>query len=225
MRKGLAANLNPGHELVGRKFVDLTVLSREANCGKERAWLCLCVCGKQKVVSSSSLTRGRTRSCGCLASRQRQKRTPSDFWAWVDRGGPNDCWPWKRCTNGRFGHGLTYFNGTKILSHRLAFQLHFGYLPPFVCHHCDNPPCCNPAHLFAAESRDENNKDRAAKGRNADTRGENSPTAKLTNEIVRSIRKDYVPRRGAVPALAIKYNLSITHVRDIVIRKSWRHLE
>lgn len=51
-------------------------------------------------------------------------------------------------------------------AHRMAYILTHGPVPVEhdVCHHCDNPPCCNPAHLFDG-SRSENMQDCVAKGR------------------------------------------------------------
>lgn len=55
-------------DLTGRRFGRLTVieLHSAAKHGTPRTWLCKCDCGGEKVVNSSRLLRGLTRSCGCL---------------------------------------------------------------------------------------------------------------------------------------------------------------
>ncbi len=52
------------------------------------------------------------------------------------------------------------------LTHRIAYEAAFGPIPDgqLVCHHCDNPPCCNPDHLFLGTHVD-NAADMWAKGR------------------------------------------------------------
>lgn len=89
------------------------------------------------------------------------------FWRNVDRsGGPDACWPWTGYRDPD-GYGKTKWDGRSVRSHRLALLLTTGEaLPPtvFACHRCDNPPCCNPAHLFAGKSRD-NVHDMLSKGR------------------------------------------------------------
>jgi hypothetical protein len=50
-------------DITGQKFGRLTVLRHIA--GKD--WLCLCECGKEKMVRNSNLKSGGVRSCGCLA--------------------------------------------------------------------------------------------------------------------------------------------------------------
>lgn len=81
------------------------------------------------------------------------------FWAQVHKSG--DCWEWK---GKRYPSG--YGRHSKFYAHRVAYELVHGPIPAgmFVCHRCDNPPCCNPAHLFLGTPED-NAKDRERKGR------------------------------------------------------------
>ncbi len=78
------------------------------------------------------------------------------------------CWEWTRYTNpqgsGRMGGGV---GRGLIYTHRASYETYVGPIPEgmLVCHHCDNPPCCNPAHLFIGTYRDNAN-DCEAKGRN-----------------------------------------------------------
>lgn len=91
------------------------------------------------------------------------------FWAKIDKRGPDECWEWLGSRKDK-GYGQvqrTDESGRKVLSsHRLAWEIANGPIPTglFVCHHCDNPPCCNPAHLWLGTCRD-NIHDMHAKGR------------------------------------------------------------
>lgn len=110
------------------------------------------------------------------------------FWAAVDQsGGTDTCWVW---TRGRhtFGHGHFYCAGKNLKAHRVAWQLTNGPIPDglFVLHHCDNPPCCNPAHLFLGTQLD-NMRDRNRKGRANIKRGLAHPGAKLSAFDVEAI--------------------------------------
>lgn len=85
------------------------------------------------------------------------------FWEKVDRsGGPRACWPWlgastdpKRGKNGTYGRCRAW--GTQTTAHRVALALHLGRDIRdglFVLHSCNNPPCCNPAHLREGTHKD-----------------------------------------------------------------------
>ena len=68
-----------------------------------------------------------------------------------------------------------------------AFESSYSIVPEglFVCHSCDNPPCCNPEHLFLGTCPD-NNADMREKKRHAF--GEKHGGARLTNSDVRKIK-------------------------------------
>lgn len=53
-------------EIVGKKFNKLTVLEFAENRHEAAHFLCLCECGKTKIIHGSQLKRGIVKSCGCL---------------------------------------------------------------------------------------------------------------------------------------------------------------
>jgi HNH endonuclease len=119
----------------------------------------------------------------------RPPNQPADLWARVAIGGPDECWPWLGSTRGR-GYGDFKIGGHHVVAHRLAFELATGTDPGdlLVCHTCDNPPCCNPAHLFLGTVAD-NNRDKQHKGRQTRLLGSRNPNAKLSEADVREIRR------------------------------------
>ena len=110
------------------------------------------------------------------------------------------CWNWIAHKNPA-GYGRITVNRKDYTAHRMSWILHKGAIPGglFVCHHCDNPACCNPNHLFIGTNRD-NRRDSVKKGRQHKPkysdlyvatgklqRGEDNPAAVLTEEKVREI--------------------------------------
>lgn len=87
------------------------------------------------------------------------------FWARVARRGPDECWEWRGSRNAK-GYGQVTNQGADRIAHRVAYEIAKGAIPSgmMVCHTCDNPPCCNPAHLFVGSNAD-NIRDKVAKGR------------------------------------------------------------
>lgn len=110
-----------------------------------------------------------------------RRNTENDFWKRIRRDAPGSCWPWLGRSVDKDGYGLIKFRSEHLRTHRLAWCLTFGVIPDdlHVLHTCDNPPCCNPNHLFLGTELD-NARDRQAKGRGNKSRGENHSRAKLT---------------------------------------------
>lgn len=148
--------------------------------------------------------------------------TEEKFWSRVDKRGPDECWPWTggrntdgygkapRATGSRpIGRGYT-------AAHRVSWAIHFGPVPDglWVLHHCDNPPCVNPAHLWLGTNLD-NIRDRDAKGRSAASRTTHCPAGheySLSNTLLRGgkrrCRTCEHDQRVAHPRDRTAYNLA-----------------
>jgi hypothetical protein len=144
------------------------------------------------------------------------------IWDKVEKS--DSCWNWTAAKNKK-GYGLL---NTKIskstLAHRVIWELINGEIPKgmLVCHHCDNPSCVNPGHLFLG-TNDDNMLDRKLKGRNILFSGSLNSKAKLTEEDVASIR---VKRSQGIKNidLAKEYGVSSQLITRITQRTTWRHV-
>ena len=139
------------------------------------------------------------------------------------------CWEW---IGAKMGKGLAYgygkigeggHRGKSLYAHRLAYELFVGPIPEGmrVLHHCDNPGCVNPQHLFLGTQAD-NLEDMTMKGRRA--RGEHQGAAKLTQEQVQEIRERYQAHSSEFGSTALgrRYGVSHSIILGIVKGQRWR---
>lgn len=148
--------------------------------------------------------------------------TPSALFAkHVAQGAPEKCWLWKGHTGGRYGH--IKIDGVTRTSSRFAYEVHVGPIPKgmFVLHRCDNPPCCNPAHLFLGTQLD-NMRDKFAKGRHrpAGPKGDRCSLTKLTETQVREIRAS----TAANGELAQQFGVHPRTIYDVRRGHTWKHI-
>ena len=151
------------------------------------------------------------------------------FWDKVKILGPDECWEWQASTDshgyGCFGIGI----GSRKIekSSRVAWMHCKGPIPKglHVLHDCDNPPCCNPKHLFLGTQSD-NMTDCSKKGRLRipHYKGSKNPASKLTEESVSNIKAKL--RLGfTLRKLAQEYRVHITAISHIKQGRNWSHIQ
>lgn len=100
-----------------------------------------------------------------LAELVRPEIAQALFYIKVGKPTKNGCWEWTGSRHPR-GYGMVRIGRRAFVASRVAWTIKNGPIPEglFVCHTCDNPPCCNPGHLFIGDYK-ANARDRQAKGR------------------------------------------------------------
>ncbi len=168
------------------------------------------------------MSQGRLRS-----NTMRIKDPIQRFWSHVDKSA--DCWVWTGSKSD--GYGKCRFQTKFQNTHRVSWKLANGEIPDGMCvlHKCDNPPCCNPDHLFLGTKLD-NARDCIAKGRFPDVASHGAKTrlmpgdkhrlAKITMADARHIRE----LRAAglkLSEIAAIHSISVPRISSICTGKSW----
>ncbi len=167
------------------------------------------------------------RPCGCPVCGY--GGTPAErFWRFVNKGTSEECWNWLGHKDEK-GYG-TFRLKKMIKAHVFSYMLHCGEIPQdnntvfgrlFVCHHCDNPSCVNPTHLFIGNNSD-NLMDASRKGKLPNMKGENAPNSKLTWDEVSLIRELFKSGRYTKHALAVHFGVSPSNITKIIGHKTWK---
>lgn len=123
------------------------------------------------------------------------------------------------------GYGKVKRNGVTTVAHRVSWEMENGPIPDGlqVCHHCDNPPCVNPEHLFLGTQKN-NLDDRNRKGRAVWSPGSRNGGAKLVEEDVLEIRRLGAARCETQAAIADRFGVTPSQISHILRRVSWKHL-
>jgi len=138
------------------------------------------------------------------------------FERWIDKS--QECWLWTGALD-KDGYGAFSYAGKTRRAPGVALELDGRKPPPgqFACHHCDNPRCVRPSHLYVGTPAS-NVRDMVERGRNQ--RGSEHYAARLTDGDVLAIRAS----SEADLALSVRYGVSRSNITLIRLRKTWRHL-
>ena len=153
------------------------------------------------------------------------KTVKDRFWEKVNVTSDKNCWEWQAS---KMGYGYGQFgisSGKVVLAHRYSWIIHYGEIPNnlFVLHHCDNPSCVNPKHLFLGTQAD-NVFDMRNKGRHKEppsSKGELNPRAKITKNDVQEILDLF--RRGLSTRieLGLIFDVGQTTIGEIINGSHW----
>ena len=160
------------------------------------------------------------------------------FWFYVGPVTDQGCWLWWGYKD-TSGYGRLQLNRSTP-AHRISYVLHYGEQPgdALVCHICNNPPCVNPHHLYAGTAA-ENSRDAVVAGTlftaygdahwsrrmpQKVARGERVGGSKLTTLDVYNIRAEYADGGVSYSELGRRYGVTHQAVRNLVLRKTWKHL-
>lgn len=139
----------------------------------------------------------------------------------IKKTGEN-CFEWTGSV-ARNGYGQIRRNGKLITVTRLIMHLVHGFnlkSKKFILHHCDNPRCVNPKHLYVGNAKD-NMKDKVL--RNRQKKGDAIPNSVLDDNKVRRIRELHAE---GLSHRAIAKLLKVSHypIGQVLRNETWKHV-
>lgn len=192
---------------------------------------CQCGCGKEtRLATQNDIAKGwiKGKPLRFLRGHYAKSQALPDeerFWSKVAKSeDPDKCWEWQGNLQHK-GYGSFSYKRKPYGAHRFVWEITYGEIPKglFVCHHCDNPRCVNPSHLFLGTPLD-NMRDMINKGRLVAHKGEQNAGHKLTTEDVLYIREQIAMDKTTRADLAREMNIHKHTIDAIVARRSWKHL-
>lgn len=181
---------------------------------------CKCGCGNNAPVpKGSDRSKGYVKGVPLDFCKGHHLRQPLEdrLWEKIACGGPDECWPWTGSTVSK-GYGSIGHEGKTLSAHRVVWQITNGDPGNLhVLHWCDNPPCCNPAHLFLGTNAD-NQHDRLRKERWR-------KSDRLNADLVRAIRSAYDPVINTHRELAEMFDVSPATIGLVIQKKIWTHVD
>jgi transcriptional regulator len=179
--------MNVNDEIIKHRSLGLTQkeISALVGCSESNVWL---------VLKNARLTE-RKMLMSITERLERRIKKDDKSGCWIFQGSLID------------GYGQIKVDGKSYRVHRLTYSLFVGEIPSgmIVCHKCDNPPCCNPDHLFIG-THAENIADRVSKGRCA--KGDALPNHKITEDIRAQI---FQLKKDGLTHEQIGAKFSVTH--------------
>lgn len=122
-------------------------------------------CGKINKGIRFSRVGQKSRFCSKKCDLDYSRKSWERIFSSIDRSNPDSCWEWPIISS-KDKYGRHRRNLKNQLTHRISYEVNVGEIPEglFVLHKCDNPPCCNPSHLFLGTHTD-NMRDASKKNR------------------------------------------------------------
>ena len=149
-------------------------------------------------------------------ARLREKPRQEAFEEWIDKSG--ECWLWLAALD-KDGYGIFTYRHKTYRAARIALEFDGRPVPAglYACHHCDNPACVRPSHLYVGTPT-ENMADAKRRGRMRV--GESHYASRLTEADVRKIRA----ATGTQEIIAAQFGVSRSLVSLVRGRKVWAHV-
>jgi hypothetical protein len=189
--------------------------------------LCECGCGQQTTLAPhTNSKRGwiKGKPLQFVHGHNRRIQTPQEaFLRYFMPGNPDECWSWQGNSRSSLGYGKLTANNKRYSAHRVSYEIHYGPIPEgmSVCHHCDNPICVNPHHLFLGTQAD-NMRDASRKNRT--TKGSRSKSAKLKESDIMEIRRLHHLEGMPQPTIAKRFNVTRSCIAHVIQGNSWNHV-